>query len=290
MKVALLGTGLMGVPMAKCLAKAGHELSVWNRSPDKAQPLAGYGIEVATSAATAVHGAEIVITMLTDGAAVLDLMVTNGTAAAMAPGVTLVDMSSIRPEEGRRLGAHLDELGLSYLDAPVSGGTKGAQAGTLAIMVGGARGVFERAEPVLAAMGRPVRVGRRGAGYLAKLANQGIVAVTIGAVAEAMLLLERGGADLAAVRDALKGGFADSVILQQHGARMEKRDFAPGGHAWVQLKDLNNISSEAKELGLNLPSIEAVRARFTRLTDELGHGALDHSALFVELLDLNPES
>ncbi len=169
----------------------------------------------------------------------------------------------------------------------MSGGTKGAEAGSLAIMVGGEAAVFERAAPVFAAMGRAVHVGPAGAGQLAKLANQAIVAVTIGVVAEAMLLLQKGGADPAAVRQALKGGFADSVILQQHGERMTEGNFQPGGLSKFQLKDLENAMGEAGKYGLRLPLTGQLRDRFETLCREMDGGDLDHSAIYLELMRQN---
>ena len=283
--VAFLGTGLMGAPMARNLMAAGFALRAWNRSPAKAEALVADGAAHAASPAEAVAGADFVITMVSDGTATGGLI--RDCAEALAPGAVWLDMSSIKPAEARDQAAYLAERGFGHLDAPVSGGTKGAEAGQLAIMVGGDPEVFARAEPVFAAMGRPVRVGPTGAGQLAKLANQGIVAVAIGAVAEAMLLLQKGGADPAAVRDALKGGFADSTILQQHGARMTNGDFAPGGPAQLQLKDLNNLLEEAQGLGLTLPLGEELRDRFAALCGPMDGAGLDHSALYLELLGRN---
>ncbi|MDP3526329.1 MAG: NAD(P)-dependent oxidoreductase, partial [Hoeflea sp.] len=202
-------------------------------------------------------------------------------------GATVIDMSSIRPSQARDHAARLSERGVRHLDAPVSGGTKGAQAGTLAIMAGGDEQVFAEALDLFKPMGRAVRVGPSGAGQLAKLANQAIVGITIGAVAEATLLVSQGGGDLEAFRSALSGGFADSTILQLHGARMQSDSFEPGGRVLVQIKDLDNVLIEARALGIRLPMVEAVRDRFARLADDLGGGNLDHSALFLELLDLN---
>ena len=206
---------------------------------------------------------------------------------AMTPGSTVIDMSSIKPAEAKDHAAWLSEKGILHLDAPVSGGTRGAAAATLAIMVGGDEAVFQSVKPVLAAMGRPVRVGPSGSGQLSKLANQAIVGITIGAVAEAMLLAEQGGADPAAIRDALKGGFADSIILQQHGERMTTGDFVPGGLSAIQLKDLDNALLEAERLGLSLPLAEQMRERFKRFCDTLDGGGKDHSGIYLELRDRN---
>ncbi|MEM0947736.1 MAG: NAD(P)-dependent oxidoreductase [Pseudomonadota bacterium] len=286
-RIALLGTGLMGGPMAQNLLKSGHELTVWNRTRAKADALSEAGARVADSAADAVRGADIVISMLSDGPATAAVQADPALRDALQPGGLWIEMGSIKPEEARAQASDLAQLDVGHLDAPVSGGTKGAEAGDLAIMAGGPEDAFRRAEPVLRAMGRPVHVGPSGAGELAKLANQAIVAITIGAVAEAMLLIEKGGGDPSAVRTALKGGFADSIILQQHGARMTDRNFVPGGFVSNQIKDLDNALSEAGELGLSLPATSRTRERFVRLMEELKGGELDHSALFLELLDRN---
>ncbi|TFL18158.1 NAD(P)-dependent oxidoreductase [Jannaschia formosa] len=277
-RVTLLGTGLMGAPMARNLVAAGHEVTVWNRSAAKAE---GLGARIAPTPAEAVAGAPVVISMLSDGpasdAVQIDAM------DAFAPDAIWVEMGSIKPEEACAHAARFAAHGMGYVDAPVSGGTRGAEAATLAIMAGGDVGTFARVESILNDLGRAVHVGPVGAGQLSKLANQAIVACTIGAVAEAMLLLEQGGADPAAVREALKGGFADSAILQQHGQRMTERNFAPGGLTKFQIKDLDNVLAEAEGLSLTLPTVQAVNERFKVLRDEMGGGDWDHSALYLEL-------
>ncbi|MBC7282889.1 NAD(P)-dependent oxidoreductase [Hoeflea sp.] len=285
--IAMLGTGLMGLPMARRLLAAGFDLTVWNRDPSKAAPLEAEGARIAPDPNHAVRDATHIITMLTDGAVVEHVLFGAGAAGSIPAGATVIDMSSIRPSQARDHAARLAELGVHHLDAPVSGGTKGAEAGTLAIMAGGEPPVFDAASDLFKALGRAVRVGPSGAGQLAKLANQAIVGITIGAVAEATLLVSEGGGDLEAFRAALAGGFADSPILQLHGARMQSGGFEPGGRVLVQIKDLDNVLMEAGELGIRLPLVEAVRDRFVRLARDLGGGDLDHSALFLELLDLN---
>ena len=288
--VAFLGVGLMGLPMARRLLGAGCQLAVWNRDASKAAPLAAEGARVAGSAADAVKGADHVITMLTDGAIVDHVLFETGVSEAMAAGTTVIDMSSIRPSEARSHAERLAGLGIDHLDAPVSGGTRGAEAGTLAIMAGGEKAVFESTADLLKPMGRAIRVGPSGSGQLAKLANQAIVGIAIGAISEATLLVSEGGGDLAAFRSALSGGFADSTILQQHGARMQANDFEPGGRVSSQIKDLDNVLAEASQLGIKLPMVQSVRDRFARLADHLDGGDLDHSALYLELLDLNDRS
>ena len=202
------------------------------------------------------------------------------------PGALVIDMSSIKPAEARDHAARLSEHGIDYLDAPVSGGTIGAEQGTLAIMVGGKPATFERAKPVLQIFGRPTHVGPIGSGQLAKLANQMIVGITIGAVAEALLLCEKGGADMAKVKEAITGGFADSRILQVHGQRMIERDFSPRGKMSVQIKDLRNALATASEIGFEAP-ITSLFEQLYAQGIEHGLADLDHSGLFVELASRN---
>jgi 3-hydroxyisobutyrate dehydrogenase-like beta-hydroxyacid dehydrogenase len=285
-RIAVLGIGMMGYPMARRLCQAGHAVSVWNRDRRKAERLLADGARLADSPADAVADADFVVTLLSDGAAVADVLFAQGAAAAMTPGALLIDMSSIMPSQAREHASRLEVMGLRHLDAPVSGGTVGAEQGTLAIMAGGDAADFSRAAPVFAALGRATQVGPHGAGQLAKLANQMIVGITIGAVAEALLLCQQGGADPGRVREAISGGFADSRILQVHGERMVGRDFAKRGSMQVQLKDLRNALSTAAELGFEAP----VTGLFERLyADAVDHGLgeLDQSALFVELARRN---
>lgn len=286
MKIAVLGIGLMGFPMGRRLCEAGHTVQVWNRSLHKAQRLAALGATVHASPADAVRDADLVITMLDNGPVVGQVLFDLGAGAAMQPGTLLVDMSSIKPIEAKDHAARLSERHVSYLDAPVSGGTIGAEAGTLAIMVGGKAGNFEQALPVFNVLGRATHVGPVGAGQLAKLANQMIVGATIGIVAEALLLCERGGANMAKVREAITGGFADSRILQVHGQRMVERDFAPRGRMAVQLKDLRNALSTATEVGFDAPITALFEQLYAQGVDH-GLADLDHAGLFVELASRN---
>jgi 2-hydroxy-3-oxopropionate reductase len=286
MKIALLGIGLMGFPMGRRLCDAGHTVHAWNRSLHKAQRLATAGAIVHEQPGDAVRDADMVITMLDNGAVVGQVLFDMGAADAMKPGTLLVDMSSIKPVEARDHAARLSERHIAYLDAPVSGGTIGAENGTLAIMAGGKASSFEHALPVLNIFGRATHVGPIGAGQLAKLANQMIVGATIGIVAEALLLCERGGANMAKVKEAITGGFADSRILQVHGQRMVERDFSPRGRMSVQLKDLRNALSTASEVGFDAP----ITALFEQLYAQgIDHGLadLDHAGLFVELASRN---
>ena len=287
MKIAFLGTGLMGGPMAKNLAVAGFHVSAWNRTPSKAAFLKEFKVEVKTLPSETVKNADVIISMFSDGKASQEIQNNEKLRENLSPNCIWIEMGSIKPDESKAHSRNLGELNVEYLDAPVSGGTKGAKNGSLAIMVGGNSSVFSKVGDAFKPLGRAVFVGPTGSGQLAKLANQAIVAITIGAVAEATLLLEEGGADVGAVRDALLGWFADSTILQQHGKRMSDRNFVPGGPSRLHLKDLQNILLEAKALKINLPFSQSAYDRYGRLVESLEGSELDHSALFLELLDIN---
>uniref|UniRef100_UPI0035B22AE6 NAD(P)-dependent oxidoreductase n=1 Tax=Hylemonella sp. TaxID=2066020 RepID=UPI0035B22AE6 len=286
MNIALLGTGLMGYPMARRLCEAGHTVQVWNRTRAKAEGLAAFGATVHDTPTAAAQSSEFVITMLEHGPVVEEVLFVSGVAGAMKPGTVLIDMSSIKPAEARAHAERLGGMGITHLDAPVSGGTLGAEAGTLAIMAGGKASSFERAKPVFAPLGRATLVGPSGAGQLAKLANQMIVGITIGAVAEALLLCQKGGADPAKVKEAISGGFADSRILQVHGQRMVERNFAPGGRMTVQLKDMRNALETAAGLGYTAPITSLLEQLYAEGVEH-GLSDLDQSGLFVELARRN---
>jgi 2-hydroxy-3-oxopropionate reductase len=288
-KIAFLGTGLMGAPMARRLLAAGYAVSVWNRDLNKARPLQNHGAVIAASPREAVADAEIVFTMLTNGEAVGEVLFDSGCAEALKPGSVIVDTSSIAPNLARQHAARLREKGIAHLDAPVSGGVVGAEAGTLAIMAGGDPDVVQRLADVFAALGRVTHVGPSGAGQVCKLANQQIVAITIGAIAEAMVLVEAGGASRDAFRTAIRGGFAESRILDLHGSRMIRRDFEPGGSSRNQLKDLDAVAALADALTLDLPLTERVREAFSTFVAE-GGGDKDHSGLLLHLEKLNAGS
>ena len=286
-RIAFLGIGLMGGPQARRLLGAGFALTAWNRTRAKAEALTAHGATVADSAAAAVVDADIVIAMLENGDAVGDVLFNRGVAAGLRRGALVIDMSSIKPREAREHAANLEALGCRHLDAPVSGGTGGAEQGTLAIMAGGNEADFAAAEAVFKPMGRALRVGPHGAGQLAKLANQMIVGITIGAVSEALQLAAAGGADPALVREAIRGGFAGSKILEVHGERMLTRDFAARATATVQLKDMNNALDAASGFDdYQLPITKLLRDLYASLCEHGGAG-VDHSGLFLEIERLN---
>ncbi|MGB2249042.1 MAG: NAD(P)-dependent oxidoreductase [Alcanivorax sediminis] len=283
--ISFLGIGLMGKPMVNRLLDAGYRLTVWNRTMEKAQAFAD-SARVAASPADAVRGADVIITMLENGMVVDDVLYVSSAIESLASKALVIDMSSIEPGMARCHGERVADLGGEYLDAPVSGGTRGAESGTLSIMAGGSEEAFSRALPILAAMGKATHIGPVGSGQLAKLANQAIVGITIGAVSEALLLAAKGGARPEKVREALLGGFAGSKILEQHGERMLARNFTPGAPARIQLKDLRMILDEARAEGLSLPLSQRVFEEYRALLAS-GHGELDHSGLLLELERLN---
>ena len=280
--IAFIGTGLMGGPMARCLLREGFPLKVWNRTHSKAESLEELGATVLDSPSEAVKDAKVLITMLKDGPAVDEVVFRQGVATYLPPGSIHVDMGSIGLDQAVEHGERHAIRGIRYLDAPVSGGTKGAKAGDLAIMVGGDSETFAEVVPVFEAMGRPTHVGPTGCGQLSKLANQVIVAITIGAVSEAFILAGAGGADRSKVRDALQGGFASSRILSEHGLRMVNRDFEPGGPAKFQVKDLVNALGAAESLGLDLPITKLLHRLFEDMVQS-GGADLDHAGLLGHL-------
>ena len=276
----------MGLPMCRCLLRGGFELTVWNRSIEKAEGLKNEGANRAVSPAEAVKEVDVIITMLSDGAAVEEVLFVGGMAKGVREGVTHIDMSSIGADEAIDHAKRHVQGGVHYLDAPVSGGTKGAAAGELAIMVGGDPETFSKMIPVFNAMGHATHVGPNGCGQLAKLANQVIVAITIGAVSEAFILAGGGGADRSQVREALQGGFASSRILTEHGKRMVDRNFDPGGPSKFQLKDLRNALTAAERLGLDLPITQLLHNLFEAMVKS-GKGEMDHSGLLTHLEQIN---
>lgn len=274
------------------LAAAGYRVRAWNRS--SAARLALQPVQAAhpgqvfaaCDPVDAVGGADLIVTMLSDGPAVRAVLFGDGENGMLADHLAadscLVDMSSIPPAMAREHAEWLEQRKVHALDAPVSGGVVGARDGTLAIMAGGSPAALAKAITPLTALGRVTHVGPAGAGQLAKLANQVIVGVTIGAVAEALLLAARGGADARAVREAIRGGFAESRILDLHGARMLEEDFAPGGAVHTQLKDLETAVETARSAGLDLPITRLLRDLFAAARGN-GDGGLDHAALLREL-------
>ncbi len=274
----------MGDPMVRRLLAAGHAVTVWNRTHAKAEALVGAGARAVQDLQEAVRGAQIIISMLEAGPIVQQVL--RAALPAMAPSVLWIDMSSTQQAEAQAFHAQLTAQGRRFIDAPVSGGVSGAAAGTLAIMAGGAEQDFAEAAPVLSCMGRATLAGPAGAGQVAKLCNQLIVGATINIVAEAMLLAQAAGADPAAMRAAIRDGFAESKILEVHGQRMLDRNFVAGGKVSTQLKDQRNILAAAEAAGVVLPLTELVTARYMTLSKTIPQA--DHSAALIGLEQLNP--
>ncbi|MBN6522154.1 NAD(P)-dependent oxidoreductase [Acinetobacter pittii] len=286
--IGFVGTGIMGLPMAMHLLKAGHHIKVWNRTLSKADSLKEAGAQVCSELEQVGKDVEFLICMLSDGKTCDEILFKeHGAISQLKPESTVMVMSSIPVEVAQAQSEKCRERGFKYLDAPVSGGEKGAKNASLAIMVGGEAKTFSQAETILSAMGRPILVGGAGCGMLAKLVNQMIVATTIATVSEGLLLATKAGADPIKLKQALTGGFADSPILQQHGERMLSRNFKPGGTARNQHKDIHTAVSYAKSLELNLPVAQQVSQLFENML-AAGDGELDHSGLIRELERMNP--
>ncbi|MGW4790831.1 2-hydroxy-3-oxopropionate reductase [Nonomuraea sp. NPDC004297] len=278
--IAFIGLGIMGSPMAVHLVKAGHAVAGYNRTPDKAAPLAAAGGRAARSIADAVTGAEVVALMVPDSPDVQDVLTgPDGVFAHAAPGTLIIDFSSIRPDVTRELAGEAARRGLRYLDAPVSGGEAGARNAALSIMVGGEADAFEAARPLFDVVGKTVvHVGPSGSGQTVKAANQLIVAANIEALAEAVVFLRAYGVDLEAALEVLGGGLAGSAVLAQKRANMIGHSFEPGFRVALHHKDLGIVTSAAREAGVVLP-LGALVAQLMAAADANGDGALDHSAL-----------
>ena len=276
----------MGLPMAKNILKSGFKLKAFNRSIEKAEPLKEFGAEVSKSISDVVKDSDFIITMLTDDSAVDAITSSTDFLDNLKSGSTVIDMSSVKPTTATKYGNSLKSKNINYLDAPVSGGTIGAEEASLAIMVGGEQSVFDNSFNILKAMGNPTLVGPIGSGQVSKLANQIVVGVTIGAVAEAITLCEKAGADPVKLIKALSGGWADSKILQTHGKRMIDKDFSPKGKTSTHLKDMNNILECANSYNIHLPISNLVKEMYKTLVDN-GHGNTDHSSLYNEIERIN---
>ena len=278
-KVGYIGLGVMGRPAALNLIRAGHPLAVWARRRESCRPLEEAGAEVCESPKALAAACDVVVTNVSDSPDVEEVILgANGAAEGMSRGGLVLDMSTISPAVARRVAAELKKRGADFLDAPVSGGEKGAIEGALTFMVGGDEAAFNRARPVMEAMGKTItRIGESGAGQVAKACNQIIIGASIEAVAEAFRLARANGADPAKVREALLGGFAASKVLEVHAMRMLTGDYAPGFKAELHLKDMNIALENGRENRAPLPSAELFCARLRELVAE-GDGGLDSAA------------
>ncbi len=278
--IGVIGLGLMGKPMARNLKAAGAELIIHNRSQGVVDELAAEGMTPAATPADVAAEADTVILMLPDTPAVeKTLRGPGGLISGLQPGVLVIDMGTTKVTATRIFARDVEAAGGEYVDGPVSGGTIGAEGGALTIMAGGTDAALARAKPIFDVLGqKTTHVGPVGTGQVAKAANQVIVGLNIGAVAEALVLAKQAGADPAKVREALGGGFADSRILEVHGQRMIDGTFQPGGKCTTQRKDMDQALELAQELGFEMPATALGRDLYDKLI-EAGHGELDHSAL-----------
>jgi len=289
-KIGFIGLGIMGNPMATNLMGAGYQVTGYDVDQEAMKAMVEKGAAQASSLKEAAKSADAIITMLPEEQIVEDVAIgKEGALEGMSKGAILVDMSTSSPSLASKIAEELEENGMEMLDAPVSGGDVGAREGTLSIMVGGKQGVFDRMLPVLQEMGKNVNhVGDHGAGQVAKAANQIIVALTIEAVAEALIFAKKSGVDPKRVRDALMGGFAQSRVLDLHGQRMLDRNFEPGGRVSLHKKDTEIAMSMAKELGMYLPGTALVSQLWNSVAAQGGLG-WDHSSI-VKVLELLSET
>ncbi|UCE88706.1 MAG: 2-hydroxy-3-oxopropionate reductase [Pseudomonadota bacterium] len=286
-QIGFIGLGIMGKPMALNLLKAGYPLHVYARRAEQTQPLLAEGATAHDSAQAVATHSDVVILMVSDTPDVEEVILgAQGVLAGARAGSVVVDMSTIAPANTRALAKRLAEQDVAMLDAPVSGGEAGAIAGTLSIMVGGEAAVFARLKPVFEVLGKNiVHVGGNGAGQVTKMCNQMVVAQTIAAVGEALLLAERCGVGPAKVRAALLGGFASSRVLEAHGQRMLEDNFTPGFRARLHQKDLRIALESARDVGVTVPGTAAAAQLLGTLV-ERGDGDLDHAAMITVLREM----
>jgi 2-hydroxy-3-oxopropionate reductase len=290
-RIGFIGLGIMGKPMAMNLLAAGYPLTVHSRSPGPVDEVVTAGATRASGAAEVAAASDVTITMLPDTSDV-EVVLTGegGVLDAVSAGALVIDMSSIDPAPTRAMAEAFAKRDAAMIDAPVSGGERGAIDGTLSIMIGGKPDAVARAMPIFEVLGKTiVHVGPSGAGQVTKACNQLVVAATIEAVAEALLLAERSGVDPGRVREALLGGFAGSKILEVHGQRMLDRAFDPGFRIRLHRKDARIVEDAAAATGTPIPSFAVVAAQLQRALDD-GDGELDHSGLYVELERMLPAS
>jgi 2-hydroxy-3-oxopropionate reductase len=277
--VGFIGTGLMGLPMAKNILSKKFKLNVWNRTPGKTLELQKKGAKVFKDIKDLVQNSKVIVSMLANDDVCKAILIKK-IQPYLQKGQIVIDMSSTTQNTALEIGKALKKKKAIFLDAPVSGGTIGAEKATLAIMVGGDKKIFNTVMPLFKSMGTAIYVGKTGCGQVAKLANQTIVGISIGAVSEALILAEAAGADPKAVREIMLRGFAGGPILKNHGLRILTKNFKPGGKASTQLKDMNNIIATAKKYKLSLPIAKKVQELYAK-TVKSGRAHLDHSALYL---------
>ncbi len=281
-RIGFIGLGLMGQPMVRNLLKAGYEVTVFNRSRSAIALLAAEGAMTADSPKDLAIGVDVVISCVSDSPDVEQIVLGDrGIIHGVRSGMLYIDMSTIAAAVSRKIYDALQVPGVSALDAPVSGGDIGAQQGTLSIMVGGDREAFDRALPIFQVLGENIiHIGDAGAGQVTKACNQIVVAMTVQGVAEALTLAKKSGVDPSKVRDALLGGFAQSKVLDVHGAKMLDRNFQPGFKLDLFRKDINLVQQTARDLGLPLMGVNAIAPLMDALIAQ-GKGDLDFIAVLA---------
>ena len=286
LKVGFVGVGLMGLPMARNIAKHNYPLVVWNRSRKNLKKVNKQKTEVCQNLINLPNQCQVIIMMLSNDEVCLEI--SKELSKKIKKDQILIDMSSTKQKTAIEIEKKIKSKGGYFLDAPVSGGTLAAKIGKLAIMVGGDKKIFEKTKNLLKSMGTVTYVGKTGSGQVAKLANQAIVGITIGAVSEALILAEAAGVDPKAVREAIKNGFAGSPILEIHGKRILEKNFEPGGKCSTQLKDMKNIIETAKTYKIHLPLSEKIKKLYEIIVEE-GKSSLDHSALYLLIKKLKKQ-
>ena len=282
-KIGFIGLGLMGLPMAKNILKKKYPLTIWNRSTNNFKKIKKLGAKICEDLIDLPDKCDVIIMMLVNDS--VCKKVSDVLKKKLKKDQILVDMSSTKQSTAIRIEKKIRETKAHFLDAPVSGGTVGANSGKLAIMAGGEKKIFNKVKNLFRAMGTPIYVGKTGSGQVAKLANQAIVGITIGAVSEAIILTKAAGANPRAVKEAIKTGFAGSPILDNHGRRILENNFKPGGRCSTQLKDMKNIVETAKVYNVHLPLSEKIKKFYAQMVKN-GKSNLDHSALYLLLKKL----
>ena len=279
-KAGFIGLGLMGLPMVKNILKKKYPLVAWSRSKKNYKKIKKLGAKTCQNLIDLPNKCDVIIMMLVDDKACMQI--SNKLKNKLKKGQILIDMSSTKKKTAIKIEKNISPNKAHFLDAPVSGGTVGAAKGTLAIMAGGKKRIFNKVINLLNTMGKVTYVGKTGSGQVAKLANQAIVGITIGAVSEALILSKAAGANPRAVRDAIKNGFAGSPILENHGKRILENNFKPGGKCSTQLKDMENIIETARDSNVHLPISDKVKKLYALMVKQ-GKSNLDHSALYLLL-------
>ena len=279
-KIGFIGLGLMGLPMAKNILKKKYPLIAWSRSKKNYKKIQKLGAKTCQNLIDLPAKCQVIIMMLVDDK--VCMQISNKLKNKLKKGQILIDMSSTKKKTAIKIEKNISPNKAHFLDAPVSGGTVGAAKGTLAIMAGGKKRIFNKVKNLLNTMGKVTYVGKTGSGQVAKLANQAIVGITIGAVSEALILSKAAGANPRAVREAIKNGFAGSPILENHGKRILENNFKPGGKCSTQLKDMENVIQTARDSNVHLPISDKVKKLYALMVKQ-GKSNLDHSALYLLL-------